>query len=498
MRYKVILHGNSLNWQDIKTILFSDEVTITPKFSKRFDKSYNDLQRHIKQNKTIYGVNTGFGRLSDVRIEPDKILSLQINLLRSHATSVGKLLPKKASRLMLVLRINSLLNGFSAVSRDLIDALCYIINKGITPVIPIKGSVGASGDLSPLAHMALVVIGEGKVEFKGKFCETSELFKNFAIEQYQLKPKEGVALINGMQFTLAYLFDNLLQLEKILTLSELTASMTVDALKCSRKPFHDVVVKSRPTEGAQTVCRNILEYLEGSQILKSHETEQCPKVQDQYSIRCIPQIHGVVRDVFNDCLRTCLSEANSTTDNPLISEAGEIISAGNFHGQLIAQRADSMRIAVSTLTNIIERRIDSLVNPTMNDLPPFLSNHPGLHNGMMTVQILAASLAAANRVLSSPASNQTIPTTGGKEDIVSMAPASVEMLAHMIENCWYALSCELICACEALEYRRPLKSSPVCENLHKFVRKNVGRLKADRSLSTEIEALTRQIKSYSF
>lgn len=487
------LDGNSLKWTEIKDILSGRAVTLSPVFTSAFYKSHKILKRAIESGEKIYGVNTGFGKLSDISISSEQMTTLQTNLVMSHSTAVGNTLAVPTAKLMLALRINSLLKGYSGVSHELITHMCSMANKNIIPKIPTKGSVGASGDLAPLAHMALSLIGEGTVWHKNRWMRADKALSLNGMKPYSLGPKEGLSLINGMQFTLAWLFEQLAYIEKIADLAEVAAAMTIDALLCSKKPFENVVSESRAHDEISNVCKNMLRNLKNSEINESHTG--CSLVQDNYAIRCIPQIHAVVRSVFNRALDICLKEANATTDNPLITNAGRIISAGNFHGQPLAQCADEMRIALSTLSNIIERRIDLLLNPPVSDLPPFLSPKPGLQSGLMTVQILAASLAAENRVLSSPASNQSIPTTGGKEDIVSMAPISVSLLAQQIENIWLLIASELICACEGLERRRPLKSSRICEKMYTEIRKRVKKLTDDRPLSSDIQLLALTLKT---
>src|SRR5579864_1646494 len=401
----------------------------------RVERSRRVLEELFSGGETIYGVNTGFGKLANQRIEPHDILSLQQNLLRSHAVGMGALLPLGIARLALALRIQALVKGYSGVTLDLMEALLALYNRGVVPAIPEQGSVGASGDLAPLAHLALVLIGEGHAFVtnpgrdaansgkKPKLLSGRAALKRVHLAPYQLQAKEGLSLINGTQISTAILAEALIRCHDLAKIADMAGAMTLEATRCSLKPFDERIQEIRPHPGQIASAVNIRKLMKKSEILPAHA--QCGKIQDAYSIRCLPQVHGTFRDALEYVTRVVEIEMNSATDNPLVfADTREILSGGNFHAQPLALAADVLAAAATDLGSISERRIENLVNPDLSGLPGFLTPHPGLNSGMMIVQVLAAALVSENKSLAHPASVDSIPTSANREDHVSMSTAA--------------------------------------------------------------------------
>jgi histidine ammonia-lyase len=439
----------------------------------------------------VYGVNTGVGLLADVRIAPEDLERLQINVVRSHAAGTGDPLGTAEVRAMMLIRANVLAKGFSGIRPVVAQRLCDLLNQGITPVVPSQGSVGASGDLAPLAHMALVLIGEGEAEYQGQVIAGAEALRRASIEPLALAAKEGISLINGTQAMLAV---GCLELEAARVLAataDVACALTLDALRGTPRAFDTRLHDARPHSGQSRSAARLRQLLEGSEIRESHIA--CRRVQDAYSLRCAPQVHGAVADALETAGRVFDIELNSATDNPLVFD-DEIISGGNFHGEPLALQLDFLAIALAALSGISERRMDRLVNPALNeDLPPFLAGNPGLESGLMMAQVTAASLVAENRVLAHPATPGSITTSGNKEDFVSMGMTAALKLKRVVRNTRAVLAIEVLAACRALDLLAPLRTGVLLEEVRARVRQVSPPLEADRAPAPEIAAIERLI-----
>jgi histidine ammonia-lyase len=467
---------------------FHRVVVLSTDAKKRIKAAHEFLKKKSRSGEMIYGVNTGFGILSNVKVQEKDLEKLQVNLLRSHAVGTGEALTKERVRAMVLLRAATLTQGHSGVSVELVEALIALLNHDITPWIPEQGSVGASGDLSPLAHLALVLIGEGRaqVENPREGRKTDWISGAKALESKKLKPivlgpKEGLALINGTQFMAALGSFALLEAEQLLRVANLAGGMTLEALRGTTTAFDAKIHAVRPHPGQMEVAaeiRKILSFGKPSEIARSHV--DCDKVQDPYSLRCIPQVHGASLDTFK-FVRTILErEINSVTDNPLVFvKEGEILSGGNFHGQYLAYAMDFLAIAVAELGSISEQRLEKLVNPAISGLPAFLMKKSGLNSGFMIVQVAAASIVSENKTLCHPASVDTIPTSADKEDHVSMGAWAARKCLTVVTNTRRILSMELLAAAQGVDLLRPLRSTPVIEKLHGQIRKVAPYLEED-------------------
>jgi histidine ammonia-lyase len=442
----------------------------------------------VEDNKPAYAITTGVGKLSDVRIEPAQNRQLQINLIRSHSAGVGELLSQEETRAMMLLRANSLVKGFSGVREQVIDLLCEMLNRGVHPVVPSQGSVGASGDLAPLAHLALAMIGEGEAVFENTRIASGEALRRAGIKPLVPEAKEAISLINGTQAMLAVGALALLEAEILAETADVLGAMTLDALHGTDVAFDERIHAARPHAGQIQVAANLRRLIAGSQIRESHK--DCARVQDAYSLRCIPQVHGAVRDTLEFCRRTFEIEMNSAVDNPLVFVKGEaegdIISGGNFHGQPVAFALDYLAIALTVLAGISERRIERLVNPSLNEgLPPFLTPDAGMNSGFMMPQVTAAALASENKVLAHPASVDSITTSGNKEDYVSMGMNAAIKLKKVVANVTNVLAIEACAAAQALDLLAPLKTSAALERAHAAIRKVSPKVEQDRVFATD-------------
>jgi histidine ammonia-lyase len=444
------------------------------------------VERALRDGRTVYGVNTGFGKLSDVRIKPDQLLELQRNLLLSHSAGLGK--PIREVGLLIALRTNSLLLGYSGVSPKLPEYLVRLYNRGLEPVIREQGSVGASGDLAPLAQLGAFMMGEGAARLGKRMYPARRALKRAGLAPYSFGPKEALSLINGTQFSMALLASVLSDAEDLLKLADIAGAMSLEALKGSIKPFDARFHRHRPHPGQLAAAHNVRALLAKSEVLESHR--QCQKVQDAYSLRCIPQVHGAARDAFAYARDLLVREANSVTDNPLVFENGDIFSGGNFHGQAIAQASDSLASALVSLANISERRIDRMTNPEMSELPAFLVAESGLHSGYMMVQVAAAAIAAECRADAGPASIHSIPTGASKEDHVPMAPIAARKCRRVLDNVRQVVGMELLCAAQGLDFLKPLVPGVGVAAAHRRIRRDIPHLSRDRFLRTELERLT--------
>jgi|HubBroStandDraft_6_1064221.scaffolds.fasta_scaffold98821_2 histidine ammonia-lyase len=495
------LSGRSLTLEEISLVAGAQtelSLAISPDARERMLRSRGAVEQVLKQDRTVYGINTGFGKLADVRIPLSELNSLQLNLVRSHACGVGKPLSEAETRAMMLLRANVLALGFSGCRVEIVSTLLAMLGRGVLPRIPEKGSVGASGDLAPLAHLALSMIGEGVSQFQGAWMDGGKALAAAQIEPVRLEAKEGLALLNGTQAMAAVGALALFRAERVTSLADLAGAMTLDALRGTPVAFDERIQAARPHAGQQASARHLRELVQGSEIRESH-LKNDPRVQDAYSLRCIPQVHGAVRAALRHAREAVEVESGSATDNPLVFPGGEILSGGNFHGAPLALTFDYSAIALTSLMSIGERRIDRLVNPDLNEgLPPFLSAHAGTSSGFMIAQVCAASLLNEARVLAHPASVDNVPTSGGKEDHVSMGMTSALKLRQTVENAEYVLAIELLAAAEGLDFRAPLRSSRPIERARELLRAMAPRVIEDRSLSPDLERIAAAIRAGEF
>jgi histidine ammonia-lyase len=483
------LDGHNLSLEEVEQVAKGEaQVQLADKGRDQLRASRSVVEKKLKSGEVAYGINTGFGHLSNVRIDDRDVEQLQLNLIRSHATALGEPLDEAAVRAAMLLRANTLAKGYCGVREVVVEHLLDMINKGIHPLIPSQGSVGASGDLAPLSHLSLVMVGEGEALYRGKAMSGSQALQKAGLKPLKLKAKEGLSLINGCQITASIGSLALLQAERLCQMADIAGALTLEALKGSKKPFDERIHHPRPHPGQLIVAKNLTRLLEGSEIMESHRF--CPKIQDAYSLRCMPQVHGAVRDALSFVRTTLEREINSATDNPMVfAESGEIISGGNFHGEILALAMDFMAIALTELGTISERRIDRLVNPLLSELPAFLVENVGLNSGFMLAQVTAASLASESKSLCHPASVDTIPTSANKEDHVSMSTTAARKAKMILNNVEKILAIELLCAAQGMEFHRPLKSSAALEEAHKTIRNKVPFLKKDRELHKDINVL---------
>jgi histidine ammonia-lyase len=494
------LSGRTLSLSDIARVALGDEkIRIAATARTRMAASRKVIDDIIAGDATVYGVTTGFGKLADVRIPHDEIEALQLNLVRSHACGIGSPLSEPEVRAMMLLRSNVLALGLSGIRPEVVDLLCEMLNRGVHPVVPEKGSVGASGDLAPLAHLALSLIGEGEVFLDGKRMPSGEALKRAKLKPVKLAAKEGLALLNGTQAMHAVGGLSILRAQRLANLADVAGAMTLEGLRDTPAAFDARLQVARPHAGQKAVAAHLRVLLEKSEIRESHRKNDL-RVQDAYSIRCMPQVHGAVRDVLAHCEKILEIESASATDNPLVfAKSGDVISGGNFHGAPLAFAFDYAAIALTDLMNIGERRIDRLTNPDKSEgLPPFLARKPGVESGFMIAQVAAASLVNEARVLAHPASSDNVTTSGGKEDHVSMGMTSALKLRAIVDLAENLFAIELLAAAEALEHRRPLKAGKGVEAAFKVIRTIAPPLKKDRSLSGDIARVAEQIRSGKF
>ncbi|MBV7509068.1 histidine ammonia-lyase [Bacillus sp. sid0103] len=483
----IVLTGQSLTLKQMKDVLYGNqEVSASENSLEAARKSREAVERIVSESKVVYGITTGFGKFSDVLINKEHVQDLQLNLIRSHACGVGEPFPEIVSKAMVLLRANALLKGYSGIRPLVIERLLDLVNKDIIPVIPQQGSLGASGDLAPLSHLALVLIGEGEVFYKGNRIDSLEAFQQEGIFPVILEAKEGLALINGTQAMTAMGVVGYLEAEQLAFQSELISSMTIEGLTGIIDAFAEEVHIARGYQQQIDVAARIRGYLSDS-LLTTMQGEL--RVQDAYSLRCIPQVHGASWQALDYVKEKLEIEMNAATDNPLIFDDGEkVISGGNFHGQPIAFAMDFMKIAVAEMANISERRIERLINPQLNDLPPFLSPEQGLQSGAMIMQYVAASLVSENKTLAHPASVDSIPSSANQEDHVSMGTIASRHAHQIIQNTRRVLAIEMICAMQAVEYRGTDKMASFTKALYSKARKLIPSITQDRVFSKDIEA----------
>ncbi len=493
----ITLTGNSLTLEEMKEVLFhQQQVRASEESIKAAANSRAAVERIVAEERVVYGITTGFGKFSDVLIDKGHVQDLQLNLIRSHACGVGEPFPEVVAKAMVLLRANALLKGYSGIRPMVIEMLLELVNKEIIPVIPQQGSLGASGDLAPLSHLALVLIGEGEVFYKGERMAADKALHQEGLLPITLEAKEGLALINGTQAMTAMGVVGYLEAEQLAYESELIAAMTMEGLNGIIDAFAEEVQVARGYKQQIDTAARIRKYLSDS-LLTTQQGEL--RVQDAYSLRCIPQVHGATWQALDYVKEKLVIEINAATDNPLIFDNGEVvISGGNFHGQPIAFAMDFMKIAVAELANISERRIERLVNPQLNDLPPFLSPQPGLQSGAMIMQYAAASLVSENKTLAHPASVDSIPSSANQEDHVSMGTIASRHAYQIIQNTRRVLAIEMICAMQAVEYRGVDKMATHTKNFYTKGREQVSSIKKDRIFSKDIEKLAEWLKTMEF
>jgi histidine ammonia-lyase len=491
----VALNGKDFTFQQLSAVaLRGERVTLAPAAIERMHASRRVVDQLVASGATAYGVNTGFGKLASVRISPEQVRQLQVNLVRSHACGVGAPLSEGETRAMMVLRANALAKGLSGIRPHVVETLCKMLDAGVHPLIPSQGSVGASGDLAPLAHLAQVVIGEGRASFKGEMMPGGEAMQRSGIVPVALEAKEGLSLLNGTQGMLALLSLALHDADLLMDTADVAASLSLDALRGSPGAFDARIMHAREYPGAATTARNLAHLNDGSQIRESHRSaEKDTRVQDAYSLRCTPQVHGAVRDSLAQAREMAAVELNSATDNPLVfvkdGGGGDIISGGNFHGQPLAMAADQAAIAIATLGGIAERRIEQMTNPLTSMLPAFLTPEPGLNSGFMIAQVSAAALTSENKALATPHSVDSISTSGNQEDYVSMGMSSARRLKPMLQNLRHILAIELLCACQGIDLLAPLRTGTLARKAYDAVRASSPKVIEDRQLSLDIEAV---------
>jgi histidine ammonia-lyase len=492
----VELNGQALTLEQIAAVAFAHEhVAISPSARQRIDASRKVVEQIVLRDAVVYGVNTGFGKLSDVRVAKGQLRQLQLNLVRSHACGIGRPLSEPEVRAMMLLRANVLTLGFSGIRLDIIELLCQMLNQRVHAVIPEKGSVGASGDLAPLAHLALALIGEGDLFLGSERAAASSRLAAARIRPVRLGPKEGITLINGTQAHTAVAALAVVDAHRLWRIAHLAGAMSLEALMGTPVAFDARIQEARGPLGQAASAALLRELLRDSEIRESHR-ENDPRVQDAYCLRCMPQVHGPVLDAIDFCSGLIGRELNASTDNPLVfADTGELLSGGNFHGQAVAMALDVLAIALTNLATISERRIDRLVHPDLNQgLPPFLSSDAGVNSGFMMAQVTAAALASECKLLAHPASVDTIPTDGNKEDVVPMAMGAAWKLRRVVQNVRNVLAIELMCAAQGLDYRAPLRAGRGAARGHALVRKVIAPLGQDRVLAPDIAALADAIE----
>jgi len=491
----IALTGNDLTFDQLHRVTLRGEaVGLAAAAIERMNASRAVVDRVVASGTTAYGINTGFGKLASVRISSEQVRMLQVNLVRSHACGVGVPLSESETRAMMLLRANALAKGLSGVRPVVVDTLCAMLNAGVHPVIPSQGSVGASGDLAPLAHLAQVVIGEGRAAHKGEIVDGGEALRRAGITPVALEAKEGLSLLNGTQGMLALLSLALREADILVDTADVAAALTLDALRGSPVAFDARIMHARAYAGAALTARNLAHLNEGSQIRESHRAaEKDPRVQDAYSLRCTPQVHGAVRDSLVQAREIASVELNSATDNPLVfvrdAENGDILSGGNFHGQPLAMAADQVAVALATLGGISERRIEQMTNPLTSMLPAFLTPEPGLNSGFMIAQVTAAALTSENKALATPHSVDSISTSGNQEDYVSMGMSGARRLDHMLKNLRHTIAIELLCACQGIDLLTPLQTGTMAKKAYDAVRAKSRMVASDRPLAGDIEAV---------
>lgn len=500
----IALSGNDLTFAQVYDVaLRGENVSLAPSSIERMNASRAVVDRLVASGATAYGINTGFGKLASVRISSEQVRQLQVNLVRSHACGVGGPLSEAETRAMMLLRANALAKGLSGIRPGVVETLCAMLNAKVHPVIPSQGSVGASGDLAPLAHLAQVVIGEGRAIHKGEILAGGEAMQRAGIKPISLEAKEGLSLLNGTQGMLALLSLALREAGVLADTADVAAALSLDALRGSPGAFDARIMHARAYAGAATTARNLAHLNEGSEIRESHRSpEKDMRVQDAYSLRCTPQVHGAVRDSLAQAREMAAVELNSATDNPLVfvkdANSGDIVSGGNFHGQPLAMAADQVAIALATLGGISERRIEQMTNPLTSMLPAFLTPEPGLNSGFMIAQVTAAALTSENKALAVPHSVDSISTSGNQEDYVSMGMSGARRLERILQNLRHIVAIELLCACQGIDLLAPLRTGTLARKAYGMVREKSPKVTEDRPLAPDIEAVSASVAAGAF
>lgn len=497
---KYILDGKSLTVEQVYEIANSKVgevfVELSAEALKLMQKSRDYVDKIVEDNKPVYGINTGFGALSNKHIPKEELSTLQYNLIRSHCTGVGPAFPKLTTRAIMILRANCLASGYSGVSLECVRLLLDFINFGITPVVPEKGSVGASGDLAPLSHIALCLIGEGDCEFQGKIIKSDFAINYINKEPAKLKAKDGLALINGTAVMAALGSLALYEAKRVVKIADIATALTLEAVRGTKRAYDPDISSLKPQPGQLLVSNNLTLLLnEVSEIAKSHV--DCGKVQDPYSLRCVPQVHGAIRQTLKHAEDVISTELNSVTDNPLIFvDKDKVVSGGNFHGEALALCMDYLAMGLSEIGNISERRVEKMMNPTFSELPPFLIKESGLNSGLMIAHVTMAALASENKYLCHPASVDSIPTSTDKEDHVSMGVTSGRKLHEVMRNVKTCLAIEFLCNTQGVDLLRPLKTTKALEEVYSLIRKHVQPIEVDRTFHKDIENITSLISNF--
>jgi histidine ammonia-lyase len=488
---RVLLDGDTLTLEEVLAVSQGRaRAELAPEAREGVRRARALVDARVEDGEAHYGINTGFGTLAEVRIERGDLERLQRNLVLSHAAGVGAPLPIPEARALMLLRANVLAKGVSGIREETLDLVLAMLDRGVVAVVPERGSVGASGDLAPLAHLALVLIGEGEAWLEGARVPGGEALRRVGLAPVVLAPKEGLALVNGTQAMTAVGAHALLRAERLAALADLAGAMTLEGLLGSHRPFLPEIQAARGQPGQAASAARLRELLAGSEINRSHQGPDCHKVQDPYSLRCMPQVHGAARDGIGFCRGVLAREVNAATDNPLVfPDTGEIVSGGNFHGQPVALALDVLAIAASHLAAISERRVEQLVNPSLSGLPPFLAPRKGLDSGFMIAQVTSAALVSENKVLCHPASVDSIPSSAGREDHVSMGMAAALKARQVVESVRTCLAIELLVAAQAIDLRAPLRPAAKVGEAHRRIRAAVPKLEGDRELHKDIEAV---------
>ena len=492
---QLIVDGNSLVLEDIYRIAVKKQkVGISPDALNSMQKSRECIEEIIRDGRTVYGVNTGFGKLSNIHIPPDQLEELQLNLVLSHACGTGNLIPESIVRAAMLLKLNALCKGFSGIRPHVTTMLMQMLNKGVIPCIPQKGSVGASGDLAPLAHMTLVMLGLGEAWFNGEKLSGAQALEKAHLNPIKLAAKEGLALLNGTQIMTAYAAFALIKALNLVRLADIAGAISVESLLGTKVAFDERIQSARGYEYQVKVGLNLRTLMADSQIVESHK--DCGKVQDAYSSRCIPQVHSAVRHALSFVSGMVNTEINASTDNPLIFyKDKDVLSGGNFHGQPISLACDTMAIAMAQLANISERRLENLMDPVQSGLPPFLASESGTNSGFMIAQVTAAALVSENKVLCHPASVDSIPTSANQEDFVSMGTHAARKALEVIENVETIIGIELLAGCQALDFRKDLRPGKGTEPAYTTIRQNIPPMHRDRLLQKDINKIKNLITS---
>ncbi len=494
----LVLNGQNLTIDQVHQVAYASreglKLHIDPKALEKMKASRAFVFDIVKKGKPVYGINTGFGALSSMHIEAKDLAQLQVNLIRSHCTGVGKPFSKEITRAIMLLRANCLISGFSGVEPYVVELLLAFINHHITPVVPEKGSVGASGDLAPLSHIALALIGEGEVEFDGKIVNSKFAIDQLKMSPAVLGPKDGLALINGTACMAALGALAVFEARHIMKLADICTTLTLDGVKGTSSAYNPLITSLKPHKGQVAAMENLNKLLALSPLKDSHS--DCGKVQDPYSLRCVPQVHGACRQTLLHAQEVISTELNAVTDNPLIFvDKDLVVSGGNFHGEALALVMDYLAMGIAEICNISERRIEKMMNPSFSDLPAFLVKNSGLNSGLMIAHVTAAALVSENKYLCHPASVDSVPTSTDKEDHVSMGVTAGRKLHEVISNAKSVLAIELLCNTQALEFQRPLKSSPALEAVHAVIRRHVDPIEVDRIFYKDINNIIKLINS---